>query len=111
MVRKILERRILLQPEVKDLLEEREKRGELTYTQRVTLDYVLRFSKIPTDKAKELASILIDKFGIDLETAYQVVNVLPTTVEELSVFLGGLKLFSNEDLAKIVEIIKSYVSE
>ena len=107
-VRKILDRRLLLQSEVKDLLEQREKRGELTYTQRVTLDYVLRFSKLPTEKAKEIASILINKFGIDSETAYQVVNVLPTTVDELSVFLGGLKLFSDEDLIKIVEIIKSY---
>lgn len=108
MVRKIISRKILTIPEVKQLLEERDKKNELTYTQRITLDYTLKFSKIAVEDAKKLINILISEFGIDEETAYQIVNAMPLTIEELSVFLGGTRLFSEEDLKKIVEKLKQF---
>jgi len=111
MVRKIIKRQILSISEVKEMLEKHEKKRELTYTQRITLDYASKFSKLSSKSAKELAKKLITDFEIDEETAYQIVNALPLTLEELSVFLGGTKIFTEEELKKIVELIKTYVSK
>lgn len=97
-------------PKVRDLLEMRQKLGPLETYQVAALTHASKFSKLPSDKAEKLVEELIDKFKISRASAVQIVNVLPTSVQELRVLLAKEgKVFLTEDLEKMLELIKSYV--
>ncbi|MHA1755072.1 MAG: RNA polymerase Rpb4 family protein [Candidatus Odinarchaeia archaeon] len=108
MVREKLEEIPLTLAEVKNLLQKREKEGELSYVQRVTLDYVTKMTPLTATKAKKLTKELI-KIGISKENAIQIVNALPDFKEELSVFLTTEeKKFTPEEIEEILKKIKEY---
>ncbi|MEM1657715.1 MAG: RNA polymerase Rpb4 family protein [Candidatus Jordarchaeales archaeon] len=107
---KILSEKYLTLAEVKELLEKRESEGRLNYTQRVTLDYVRLFSKLPADKSRKLVDLLVEKYGLKESTATQIVNVLPQTIDELRVFLAyETKTFGREELESMVNIICEFL--
>jgi DNA-directed RNA polymerase subunit F len=94
--------------EVKNILQKRSKEGELSYVQRVTLDYVNKLSPLTATKAKKLIKELT-KFKISIETAIQITDAMPEHEEELSVFLTNEETkFEMEDIKKILKIIKEY---
>ncbi|RLF17575.1 MAG: hypothetical protein DRJ66_00505 [Thermoprotei archaeon] len=108
---KILEVKELTLPEVRKLLEERGKTGELNRMQRITLDYLSKFSKLDADHAVKLKEELIEKHGISMFAAVQIVNILPKTVEELRTILAKEgKVFTEEDLKAILDTISKYAS-
>ena len=109
MPRKIIDRKLLTYPEVKEVLSKRAENGELNYIQRVTLDYVTKFSKMSVETAKKLIDTLINKYSLDEEIAYQIANVAPTTPQELSVFIPSTSSLTKEDLKSIAELIKSLI--
>lgn len=76
--------------------------------QQKTLSYLNSFSKISGEKAKELVNKLIEEAKLDEDTAIQLVNILPTSREEIRSYLTGWKkLVSEQDLNKIHSIILS----
>ena len=96
-------------PEVKRLLEERQKTSELTYTQRVTLEYVSKFSKVPAKKAIALVKELEKKYNLEAKLAVQITNSMPETIEELSTFFGGKTItYSKEEQKQILKTIKEF---
>ncbi|MEM0080043.1 MAG: RNA polymerase Rpb4 family protein [Nitrososphaerota archaeon] len=113
MVRKIISQTPLSLPEVKEILEERE--AKLDSIQLRVLEYTRKFSKVSADKAREMINELMDKFNLTREEAVQIVNICPTTIEELRSVLSGYKrlvsflLFSEEKLNEIVEVVKKYL--
>ncbi len=113
MVRKIISQTPLSLPEVKEILEERE--AKLDSIQLRVLEYTRKFSKVSADKAREMINELMDKFNLTREEAVQIVNICPTTIEELRSVLSGYKrlvsflLFSEEKLNEIVEVMKKYL--
>ncbi|MGQ4833302.1 MAG: RNA polymerase Rpb4 family protein [Candidatus Asgardarchaeia archaeon] len=111
MPRKILDRKLLTYPEVKEILSKRSESDELNYIQRVTLDYVTKFSKMSVKTARKLIETLINKYSLDEEIAYQIVNVAPTTPQELSVFIPATTSLTKDDLKDIAELIKSSIKE
>lgn len=76
--------------EVKKILEERGE-DQLDQFQRITLDYVKKFSKIDEKKSEELISRLTEKFGIDRVEAVQIANCMPKSIEELRPFFATAK--------------------
>ncbi len=73
-----------------------------------TLDYLRKFSKVSPDKAKELMSELMKRFGLARLTAIQIVDIMPQTAEELKVLLGAEKReFSDEDVEEILNLLRS----
>jgi len=94
--------------EVKSILQKRGKEGELSYVQRVTLDYVNKMTPLTATKAKKLIKELT-KMGISQKTAIQITDALPEYEEELSIFLvNEEKKFEPEEIKKILEKIKEY---
>lgn len=87
MPKKILSEKPITIAEVKKILEERGE-DQLDQFQRITLDYVKKFSKIDDKKAEELISTLTEKFGIDKVEAVQIVNSMPKSIEELRPFFA-----------------------
>ena len=96
-------------PEVKRLLEERQKKSELSYTQRVTLEYVSKFSKMPAKKAIALVKELEKKYNLEQPLAVQITNNMPETTDELSTFFGGKSVtHSKEEQKQILKTIKEF---
>ena len=77
-------------PDVKEILETR-KIDEMDQIQRWTYDYVKKFSKITRKQAQKLVSELVSQCGLTEEEAVEVVNILPSSLEEIRSFTFGWK--------------------
>ncbi len=102
--REILEKREVTLGETKKYLEQRQAEGELTLTQRVTLDYVSKVAKLQeAEKSAELVGKLVG-VGLQRPSAIQVVNIMPKNTDELrTALVGERKTFLKTDLEKILK--------
>lgn len=92
-------------PQVKKLLEELGEEN-LDQFQRRTLDYASKFSKVNTETAEKLVEKLVSEFGLEEVEAVQIVNCMPSSVEELRVFLGGgRKIIESSKLEEMVKLL------
>lgn len=107
MVKEKIKEDTLTLAEVKNILQKREKEGELSYVQRVTLDYVSKMTPLTVQQARSLCKELA-KMGVDENTAIQIVNALPEYKEELMVFLTGDRVFPPEEIEEMLKKIKEY---
>ncbi|MEM2109754.1 MAG: hypothetical protein QW327_04625 [Candidatus Odinarchaeota archaeon] len=107
MVKEKIKENTLTLAEVKSILQKREKEGELSYVQRVTLDYVGKMTPLTVQQARNLSKELV-KMGVSENTAVQIVNALPEYKEELTVFLTGERDFTPEEVEEILKKIKEY---
>ncbi len=107
MVKEKIKETPLTLAEVKNILQKREKEGELSYVQRVTLDYVNKITGLTVQRARSLVKELV-KIGVNENTAIQIANALPEYKEELSVFLTGEKNFTPEEIEEMLKKIKEY---
>lgn len=85
-----LKKEVISLSEVKDILE---KVGieEMDQIQRWTYDYVNKFSKISRKQAQKLVSELVTQCGLTEEESVEVVNILPSSLEEIRAFTFGWK--------------------
>ncbi len=103
-----LETRVATMPEVLEILEERRKAGEIGYEQEVMQDYSKKFSKISLSDAKKAMSE-IAALGISEKTSAKMVELMPTEPMQIKhVLVLERKMFDDETVNKIAEIIKSY---
>ena len=76
--------------DVKEILEAR-KIDEMDQIQRWNYDYVNKFSQITRKQAQKLVSELVTQCGLTEEEAVEVVNILPSSLEEIRAFTFGWK--------------------
>ncbi|MCS7117213.1 MAG: hypothetical protein NZ957_00280 [Thaumarchaeota archaeon] len=113
MPRRIVSMKPLPISEVKALLEQGE-RVRSPMVQRV-YGYVTTYSKVNAEASRAMKEELMNVHGLDELEATQVVNICPTTVEELRAVLSGYKrllltvLADEGKLLQIVETVKKYV--
>ncbi len=77
-------------PGVKEILETK-KVDEMDQIQRWTYDYVNKFSRISQKQAQKLVNELIEQCGLTEEEAVEVVNIMPSSLEEIRSFTFGWK--------------------
>ena len=107
MPREIAKEEEVTLPQVKKLLEQRMAEGELSYLQRLTYDYTTKFSRLSPEKAEELIKRLIGD-GYSANIATQIVNIMPTSVDELrTIFAGESKPVLPSELEKILTVLNS----
>ncbi len=106
MPKKIVEEKEITIAEAKRVLEEE---GELNPFQQRTFDYLNKFSKIEASKAEELVKKL-EQLEIDRVDAIQIVNCVPSTVEELRVFFAASKkkVIRASKLEEILKLLDKY---
>ena len=98
-------------PKVRDFLRERQKEGELSTMQNVTLDYASKLSKLDSERAEELVSRLMEEFELSRFTAVQIANILPRVVEELRpTLVSEGRIFLSSELQKILNVVSEYLS-
>ncbi|MEM3383077.1 MAG: RNA polymerase Rpb4 [Nitrososphaerales archaeon] len=92
-------------PEVKEILEkiDIEKADQI---QKRTLDYVLKFSKVEPEKARNLKEKLVKECSLKDEEAIELINIMPKSLDEIRFFTSGWKkLLPTEDVKKILKIL------
>lgn len=87
---KITKKEIIALPDVKEILEAK-KVDEMDQIQRWTYDYVNKFSKISRKQSQKLVSELVNQCDLTEEEAVEIVNILPSTLEEIRAFTFGWK--------------------
>jgi len=104
--KRIVEEKEVTIAEAKRVLEEG---GELNPFQQRTFDYLSKFSKIEASKAEELVKKL-EQLEIDRVDAIQIVNCVPSTVEELRVFFAASKkkIIRASKLEEILKLLDKY---
>ncbi len=94
-------------PQVKKILSKRAKEGELSFQQTITLEHAATFAKMAPAVAMKLVERILKKYELTRAEAVQIVNIAPTTVEELKTILNRPDLsLTQEDLEDIVEMVK-----
>lgn len=102
-----LKKEVITAAQVKGVLES-VKPDDMDQIQRWTYDYVTKFAKVDAKAAARMVKQLVDQCDLTAEEAVEVVNVMPTTLEELRAFtFGWKKLILTETLDKMLKILKS----
>jgi DNA-directed RNA polymerase subunit F len=102
-----IKKEIITTAQVKDILDS-VKADDMDQIQRWTSDYVTKFAKTDAKSAAKMVKQLVDQCDLTQEEAVEVVNVMPTTLEELRAFtFGWKKLILTETLEKMLSILKS----
>ncbi len=104
----VLEKKEVTIAKAKELLEA--KAEDLDPLQRRVLDYTTRFSKLSAEDTDKLVEELIEGDQLDKALAVQIVNCLPSSIEELRTFLGRQRIISEETINAILRKIEKYRS-
>ena len=103
----IIKKEIVTLPQVKEILES-VKPDDMDQIQRWTSDYVSKFAKIESKKAQRMTRQLVEQCDLTEEEAVEIVNIMPTSFEELRAFtFGWKKLILTETLTKMLNILKT----
>lgn len=93
-------------PEVKEILDQANPET-MDQIQRWTHDYVTKFAKIEGEKARKMKEKLVQECGLAETEAAEIVNIMPTSIEELRAFtFGWKKLILTDTLERMLKIIK-----
>lgn len=102
----ITKKTMITLPEVKEILEKANP-DTMDQIQRWTQDYTSKFAKIDGKIAKKMKEKLMQECGLSEEEAVEIVNIMPTSIEELRAFtFGWKKLILTDTLEKMLKIIK-----
>lgn len=101
-----LKKEVISLPEVKDILE-KVKTEEMDQIQRWTYDYVSKFAKAPSKHSRAMINELVKSCDLKEDEAVEIVNSMPTSIEELRAFtFGWKKLILTDTLNRILDILK-----
>ena len=101
-----LKKTIISLPEVKEILDGVDVEA-MDQIQRWTYDYVTKFAKIESKKAKVMKERLVQECSLTEMEASEIVNTMPGSIEELRAFtFGWKKLILTDVLEKMLKIIK-----
>lgn len=102
----IVKKSVITLPEVKEILDKANP-DAMDQIQRWTHDYATKFTKIDGKKAKKMREKLIQECGLLETEAAEIVNIMPSSIEELRAFtFGWKKLILTDTLEKMLKIIK-----
>lgn len=93
-------------PEVKDILDKADP-DTMDQIQRWTHDYTSKFAKLQGKTAKKMKEKLVQECGLTEEESVEIVNIMPSSIEELRAFtFGWKKLILTDTLEKMLKIIR-----
>ncbi|MBD3319130.1 hypothetical protein GF342_04445 [Candidatus Woesearchaeota archaeon] len=96
---------------VKKILEERQKKGELTFRAQKTYDHLQQIGGLDYKKAEELYKKLeaLEISRMRDQYLVKLVDTLPTTEKDAKTILSGFNVsFNSKDLKAMVDVIKDY---
>lgn len=102
----IIKKELVTLAQVKELLDSA-KTDDMDQIQRWTADYVTKFAKVNGKTAHKMFKKLVEECDLTEEEAAEVINIMPSSLEELRAFtFGWKKLILTETLEKILNVLK-----
>ncbi|MFH1588453.1 MAG: RNA polymerase Rpb4 family protein [Candidatus Diapherotrites archaeon] len=95
--------------EVKEILSERSKEGELNYEQQAVLDYSTKFSPLTKAKSDKLFEQLSQIDGLSKGLVVKLVDLLPKDEEELNLLLVKGVDLTEEQKKSVLGLIQKYI--
>lgn len=93
-------------PQVKKLLAQRGKEGELSFQQSITLEHASSFSRMAPAVSAKVVEKLLKAYDLNRSQAVQIVNIAPITVEELKSILSSRSTnLTDEQMIEIVDLV------
>lgn len=108
---RVIEEKPVSIEEVKKILTQRKKEGDLRYEQKITLKYAKTFSKLSHSKSEQLIKDLKDLKIAKLSEKHiiKVVDILPEDRDDLRTIFAKERFdLKPEDMDKILETIEKY---
>ena len=106
MPKEIIKEEEVTLPQVKKLLAQRGKEGDLSFQQSITLEHASSFSRMAPAVSAKVVEKLIKSYDMNRSQAVQIVNIAPTTIEELkSILQSRTTNLTDEQLIEIVDLI------
>lgn len=103
----IVTEKVVSDLEAKELLEKREKKGELNYEQKNALEILRKFAKNEPEKIKAILKELESIETLRDKHVVAIANFLPEDKNDLRAILHKeYSNFSEEEIEKIIEIVK-----
>jgi len=95
--------------DVKEILANRKKEGELSYEQNLTYEHCKKFSKNTPKKTAELVTELMQLEKLDKEHAIALADIMPEKTEEVKlIFAKEHFVLGDEDLSVIIEVLNKF---
>jgi DNA-directed RNA polymerase subunit F len=95
-------------PEVFEILE-REKKGELDYSQRLAYDHTQKFAGIDAERARKLKEELLKLEKLNEQQAVVIIDLLPQTKQDVELLFQKTRLkLEDSDIDKILEVVRAY---
>jgi len=92
---------------VKKILSKREKEKELGYEQKITLEYLKKFSKVSEKDVLELSDELKKIEKLKPQQIINIVDFLPKDLDELRlIFANDRTTLSEDDKKKVLSLVK-----
>ena len=96
--------------EVKDILSERQKDGELTAEQKLALDHAQKFSRVDSKKAKKLVKELTELGFVSEVNAVKIADILPSTADDVRlIFSKERASVEKKDIEKVLSVVEKYL--
>ena len=106
MPREIINEEEVTLPQVKKILTKRGKEGELSFQQSITLEHASTFSKMAPAVSTKLVERLIKNYEITRAQAVQIVNIAPTSAEEVKTIVDTRSTsLTDEQILEIVDLV------
>jgi len=94
--------------EALEVLESRKEEGELGYEQKLAYEHIKKFSAISAEEARKMAKELME-YGVEEATAIKIVDIMPIDAIQLKHILAKeKKTFEEDEVAKMMEVVKSH---
>ncbi len=107
----ILESKPVPMAVVKELLKKK-KGEEMSFEEKQAIEHLKALTKLSAKEAEKLEEELrkLEMRKLKDENIVKIVDILPTTMEELKLVLSDAKVpFNKEELEKIFEVVKRFV--
>ncbi len=101
---------IVTTPDVRRILEELEKKEELEYEQRITLDYSRNFALVSSTDAKKMADELIKNVERLKDTHIaSIINILPRNADEIRLLFAKERYkLEDKEINSILDVVAKY---
>jgi DNA-directed RNA polymerase subunit F len=106
MPKEIISEEEITLPQVKKVLTQRGKEGELSFQQSITLEHAASFAKMAPAVSAKLVEKLMKDYNLTRSQAVQVVNIAPINPEEMKTILDARSTsLTDEQIIEIVDLI------
>jgi DNA-directed RNA polymerase subunit F len=107
--KRIIEEKPISIPEALELLE-KQKKGEMEYSQRLAHDYAQKFAGVDAETARKIKEELSQMDKLNEQQIVMIIDLLPKTKQDVEIiFQKSRTRLDDSEVTQILDIIKKYV--